>query len=287
MANHFPDLYNAASREDLRKFYDCYLKGISNDWKFTPPVRLSVLNAGGMDIVNRPERTFPLTRQVEHKLYLKIETKELSNTPSGSTSSFSHSAIDGCTAFTFTFPTRMELVGYSKLQIWAEAEGSNDMDIFVQLQKVNRQSGKVLETLVTDVGYLTENPDAERQKLLTQHEANPDFGAAYFNDGPKGKLRASHRELNQDLSTPLHPVYTHREEQLLSPGEVVCLDISIWPYGWIVEPDQELRLTISSFDPNPHLRPTDAKPQHRNRGIHRFHAGGKYDSFLLLPHTNA
>ena len=51
-----PDLYYPHNVEDLRKFYDYYMKDIPTGWEFTPKVRLCVLNPGNKDVVNRPER---------------------------------------------------------------------------------------------------------------------------------------------------------------------------------------------------------------------------------------
>ena len=38
---------------------DRYLKGIENGWENTSRVRLSVLDPGGVDEINRPEKEFP------------------------------------------------------------------------------------------------------------------------------------------------------------------------------------------------------------------------------------
>ncbi|MCC7182399.1 MAG: CocE/NonD family hydrolase, partial [Rhodocyclaceae bacterium] len=46
--HEWPDFYDPASREDLKRFFDRYLKGIDNGWERTPRVRLAVLD---------PERT--------------------------------------------------------------------------------------------------------------------------------------------------------------------------------------------------------------------------------------
>ncbi|KAL1890765.1 hypothetical protein Sste5346_008090 [Sporothrix stenoceras] len=280
--HEWPDLYQKQSVEDLRKFYDYYMKYAVNDWPQTPKIRLSVLDAGGRDIVNKPEAEFPLVRTQPLKLYLDATHNTTSATaPTESVSSYD--AATGESIFRITFPTKTKLIGYSKLRLWAEAEGSNDMDIFVILEKIDTATGNLLESCVTDVGYLRDNPDAERKELADKHAADPSFGASYFNSGPTGRLRASHRELDPAQATDLNPVYTHRQEQLLQPGEVVQLDIGFWPYGWIIHPHQELRLRISGVNPKPHLRPNDKPAVLRNKGRHIFYTGGDRASFLLLP----
>ncbi len=50
----------------------------------------------------------------------------------------------------------------------------------------------------------------------------------------QGWLRASHRKLDKKLSTPYRPYHTHDEKQPLKKGEVVELDIEIWPTSIVV-----------------------------------------------------
>lgn len=69
----WPDFY--AHQDDLKKFFDCFLKGIDNGWMDTPKVRMSVIDPGGRDTVNRIEEQWPLARQQFRKLYLSAENK--------------------------------------------------------------------------------------------------------------------------------------------------------------------------------------------------------------------
>lgn len=55
----WPDFYNPQYTEDLRQFFDCYLLEEKNGWGKTPPVRMSVLDPGHKDTVDRPEESFP------------------------------------------------------------------------------------------------------------------------------------------------------------------------------------------------------------------------------------
>ena len=45
----WPDYYDEANLEDLRRFFDHYLKGEDNGWEQTPRVRYSVLDLEGGD----------------------------------------------------------------------------------------------------------------------------------------------------------------------------------------------------------------------------------------------
>jgi uncharacterized protein len=64
----------------------------------------------------------------------------------------------------------------------------------------------------------------------------------------QGWLRASHRKLDKKLSTPYRPYHTHDEKQPLKPGEVVELDIEIWPTSVVVPAGYRLGLSIRGKD---------------------------------------
>lgn len=66
--NEWLDFYT--HQDDLRRFFDHYLKGIDNGWEKTPKVRLSVLNPGGQAVVDRVENEWPLARTQYTRLYL-------------------------------------------------------------------------------------------------------------------------------------------------------------------------------------------------------------------------
>jgi hypothetical protein len=157
------------------------------------------------------------------------------------------------------------------------------MDIFLILQKFSSATEKLLESPLVDVGRGYADPEKERKSLWQQHEEDHSKFEGYFNSGPTGMLRASHRALDVEKSTDFQPVYRHYREEMLKQGEVVQLDIAIWPYGMVVKEGEELRLTVAGFNMRPHLRPDDVRPKLRNRGRHVVHTGGKWESYLLLP----
>ena len=64
----------------------------------------------------------------------------------------------------------------------------------------------------------------------------------------QGWLRASHRKLDKKLSTPYRPYHSHDKEQPLRKGEVVELDIEIWPTSIVVPAGCRIGLTIRGKD---------------------------------------
>lgn len=248
------DYYTPENVEYLRRFFDRYLKGIQNGWESTPRIHLSVLDPGGVDQVNRPEKEFPLARTQYQKLFLDASTGTLSPNPVKQKSLNLYKADDskGQAAFTIQFDKDTELTGYMKLRLWVEADGAGDMDLFVVVQKLDQQ-GKLLPTLVLD-------------------EPCP---------GAPGQLRVSHRELDEARSTPYEPFHTHRREQLLRPKEIVPVDIGIWATSMLWRAGQQLRVIVAGHELAPFR--VESGVLLRNRGEHIIHTGGKFDSHLLVP----
>jgi hypothetical protein len=241
--------------EELLKFFDHAINKADNGWTDTPRVRLSILDPGGTDTVDRPEDTWPVAGTREVPLYLDVAKAELSHSAIGDARSVSYDSSDGTAEFTFTFTQDTELVGPMKLRVWMEAIGADDADMFAFAQK----------------------RDSSGKPLFAQ------YMPTVMVPGAKGQLRASHRDLDTAASTPLAPVHLHSEERRLQPGQIVPLDIPIWPVGMRWHAGEQLCLIISGHDlAAPHHPDTPPNPT-RNAGEHRVYAGGEYDSHLLVP----
>jgi len=257
----WPDYYNPENIEDLRRFFDHYLKGLENGWEKTPMVRISILDPGGEDQVNRAEKEWPLARTQYEKLYLDANTKTFSTEPLKEEFSTRYKADDGKGQATFTlkFNEDIELTGYMKLRLWVEADGADDMDLFVYVRKLDEKGNHL-----------------------------PAFVLVFPNPGVRGILRVSHRELDEKRSTPSEPYLLHSREQLLKPGEIVPVEISLWPIGMIWHAGQKLRLEVQGYASwwmEDKLFPGGPIFRYnvRNKGEHIIHTGGRYDSHLLVP----
>ena len=250
----WPDAYAWQNMEDLRRFFDRYLKGVRNGWEATPPVRLEVMDAYDHDFqVNRPEREYPPARTEYRKLYLDAANAALSPAPVASVSKAAYDATEGETAFDITFDEDTEITGSMKVRLWVETEGHDEMDLFVTVMKLD-ENGEWLPTLVMGLPH----------------------------PGAPGNLRVSRRELDEELSTDIQPVQAHRSEQKLKPGEVVPVDIAIYPTSKIWHKGQRLRLRIAGR----YIRENWFEPfawATDNAGQHVVHTGGEYDSFLQIP----
>jgi uncharacterized protein len=101
--------------------------------------------------------------------------------------------------------------------------------------------------------------------------------------GANGLLRVSHRELDEALSTEAEPVQANTREQRLTPGQIVPVDIPIWPTSRFFHAGERLRVVVSGhYVREPGWFERFAWDT-RNEGEHVIHTGGTYDSHLLVP----
>lgn len=290
------DYYNIAHTEELRRFFDRYLKDIDNGWEETPHVRISVLNPGGKDIVDRTENDFPIPRTKYRRLYLNTETNTLEEF---SSTKVAFAEYDSDKGGKVIFKTRLqedsEITGYMKLRLWVSALTHDDMDLYVTVEK-RRPSG-----------------------FKYKYTIGPGMDMS-----AKGYIRVSLRELDQKRSTEENPRQSMEKEQKLNPGEIVPVDILIWPMGLLFKKGDELRLTVSAYKTKelwsgpfklkmakvelpkegftymPDCKPemytigggamfagsdvsTAELPKDHNKGRHRIYSGGPYESYLYVP----
>jgi uncharacterized protein len=250
----WPDTYSDFGLEDLRKFFDRYLKEIRNGWELTPRVRLEVMDAYDCDFQsNRPEKEFPLARTQYKKLYIDGGNQAMFFEPVVKESKVSYESNKGLVNFSYQFKDDTEITGYMKLRLWVKAEDHDDMDLFIAIRKLD-ENGNWLPASVLG-------------------EPHP---------GAWGKMRVSRRELDPKWSTDFQPVQAHRREQKLKPGEIVPIDIEIWPYSMFWHKDQQIQVQVSGH----YIREGWFEPlawATNNHGNHVIYSGGKYDSFLQIP----
>lgn len=286
------DYYTPENVEDLRRFFDHYLKGIDNGWEQTPRVRLSVLNPGGTDIVGRAEEDFPLARTRYRKLYLSAaDSALLTSLPADqAVSEYQSDSARHEVTYRYRMEQPTEITGYMKLHLWVSAPDHDDMDLAVRVEKLSRD-GQPL-------------PDRTGNLIAAT-----------------GLMRVSMRQLDETRSTEAEPYYTFTTEQKLKPGEIVPVEIEIWPMGLYFDEGEILQLTVGAYRPaNAAIpfgsasisvprdgftympgQPVDmitvggnatqcadpaevvVSPATHNAGRHRIYTGGEYDSYLYVP----
>jgi len=260
--------YQPENVEKQRIFFDHFLKGIKNDVLDWPKVRLEIRERYYVG-ASRNENEWPLARTAYTRLFLDARSGSLSATPVSAESQLSYDTASNGTRcpsayrceraqFDYIFPETTELTGYMKLRLWVEAIGDDDMDLFIAIQKLDR-NGKYV----------------------------PLAGFSALEDGPValGWLRVSHRELDEKLSTPYQPWLLHRRELKLEQGVPVPVEIEIWPSGTLFAAGEGLRIVVQGDDIYRYGSwvMVAGHPRTINMGPHVIHTGGKYDSHLLVP----
>jgi predicted acyl esterase len=183
----WPDMYDQKNVADLRRFFDHYLKGIDNGWESTPRVRLSVLDPGGLDVVNRVENEFPLARQEFRKLYLDAASAKLTTNPISQEDKVSYNTdAQGKTAFTIQFDQETEITGFIKLRLWVEADGADDMDVFARIVKLDKNGQPLFHDALM---YKYAGPDG-RLRVFSMNPAST-LKPRSRPEGDFGRLRKS------------------------------------------------------------------------------------------------
>lgn len=253
------DFYSDWAFERQRAFLGEFLKGENNGVANWTAVRIA-LREDGQSWRFREEEAWPLARAQYQKLFLDAATASLSDQPPAAAGETRYLSTDDTqrAVYDHRFERRTEITGNSRLRLWIATDATHDADLFVAIQKLDRQ-GKVV----------------------------PFIYGQMFNDGPAafGWLRASHRELDEQRSRPEQPYHRHERRLWLTHLQPTAVDIEIWPTNIIFDAGETLRLVVQGSDI--HKAPGSRFelrhwPLH-NYGHHIIHTGGPYDSHLLLP----
>lgn len=277
---HFHSFYTEDGRRDQLRFFDYWLKGIDNGVMDEPPVRLWIRH-GDNKGEWRYENEWPIerTRWTKYNFDLSDEAgkasglhgmlvpenppREASRTyPAGqghaSTLSTSHAAgvlppPSGISLITPPLDEALEVTGPIVAVMWGSST-TEDMDVFVTLRNIGPDGKDILET---------------------GQQGQPVPVA-------KGWLRASHRELDLELSLPYRPYHKHQRRQYLRTDEVVQLHIEVWPTSMVFGKGHRIRIDIQPRDGVGSAPYTHYHADY-NVGQNSIYSGGERESYLLLP----
>ena len=268
----WPDYYDEANVEDQRRFFDRYLKNVDNGWENTPRVRYALHDFHGKDQVDIAADAFPPKDVVTTKFYLDGRSRMLvAQAPADDTpATYDVKANPNAVSFIARFERQTAVVGYPKAHLWVEAQGADDMDLFVLIQKLDAQG--------TPLQQFTVPNHSARIHDVTDH------GATVLRyKGSDGRLRVSTRHQDDTLSTDDVPAHTFDRVDKLAPGQVVDISIDLMPMGWTFYPGEQLRFVISARNLLGTLMPGIREYTGANAGQHVIHTGGEYASYLQLP----
>jgi predicted acyl esterase len=271
---HWTHFYTDYGRDLQLRFFDYFLHGKKNGWDKQPPVQLQVRYVDRF--MERLENEWPLKRTQWTKLYLDPAGRLAANRPANKKSVLRFEATgDGVTFITAPLEHETEVTGPSAVKLYVSSS-TTDADIFV-----------VLRVLSPDL-----------KEVVFQGAIDPHTPIG------QGWLRASHRQLDKKLSKLYRPYHTHSKKQPLKPGEVVSLDIEIWPTSIVAPAGYRIALSVRGKDyvypggsggrlsnfkneltgcgPFLHDDPRDRPPQVFG-GVTGLHFGGTARPYLLLP----
>jgi predicted acyl esterase len=247
--------YSEEALARQKQFLDHFLRDLDNGMDRVPKVRLEIRKAYYTQEV-RDAESWPLSSVQPALLYLCANTGSLQKDPVASEGQMKYrpTSRNGKAVFSARFDHAVELIGGMRLKLWISTSEGDDLDVFVVLRKLDSSGSEVFFS-----GY-----------------------NGYERDGvAKGWLRASHRELDPSLSTPLSPWHSHTRIQKLRSGEVVALEIEVWPSATLFEVGSSLQLTVQGRDAAKY--PAFRHRKLINRGWHTIYTGGPYDSCLAVP----
>jgi predicted acyl esterase len=281
---HVHPFYTEEGRRDQLRFLDYWLKGIDNGIMSEPPVKLAI-RKGRDEIEWRDELEWPLKRTKWTKLYFDaskpapgmaenaaglVSTNPDNSTARtypasslgsmGSTSAASSQVMGGgikpgmgISFETPPLPQDLEVTGPLAASFWVSSS-TEDMDLFLTLRNIDADGNEILET---------------------GQQGAPVPVA-------KGWLRVSHRELDPELTLPYRPYHKHTRRLYLKPGEIVKVDVEIWPTSMVFKRGHRIRLDVQ---PRDGVGSASYMHYHAdyNAGTNTIYAGGEHESYLLLP----
>ena len=271
---HWTHFYTDYGRLLQKQFFDHFLKGIDNGWQKKPSVQLQVRHVD--KFIDRMENEWPLARTRWTKFYLNSSDLTLRMEPIKAVGEVTYEGFsDGVTFMLPPLKEETEMTGPMAAKLFVSS-ATTDADLFL-----------ILRVFTPDL-----------KEVVFAGTVDPHTPVA------QGWLRASHRKLDPQLSTPYRPYHTHDEKQLLTPGQVYELDIEIWPTCIVVPAGYRIALTVRGKDyvypggsggkltnmkneftgcgPFLHNEPRD-RPASIFGGKVTLHAGGGKDAYVLLP----
>lgn len=256
------EYYRPENVERQRTFFDHFLLGRDTELDEWPPVRVEVRDRYYEGHSYQAD-SWPPPQVDYRRLYLNVAGRTLDSTAPDVERTAGYDGLGSGLQphrleFQTVFDRETSLVGHMKARLHMSAPEAADMDVFVAVFKRDAKDEAV--------GF-------------------PYY--AIFDDGPVavGWQRASHRELDPARSTPYHPVLAHKRELPLPDDQPVTLEIEILPSGTRFEAGDSLVLVVQGTDimryPKPALYARHEESV--NHGPQLVHAGGQYDSHLLVP----
>jgi predicted acyl esterase len=271
---HFTHFYSGYGIALQKRFFGHFLKGEDTGWERQPRVSLNIRRAGERFQL-RGEDAWPIPGTQWTPWYLQPQDRTLSATAPAGTAMLDYQTMGhGITFMAPPVEVETEITGPVAARLWLSSR-TRDADVFLAL--------RIYDAAGREVTFIGSN------------DVRTPIGL--------GWLRASQRKTDPQQSTPWRPWHPHDEEQLLTPGEPVALDVEIWPTSIVLEKGFRLGLTVRGSDyeydgpdaaevnaanptkgigPFTHRDPVDRPPAVFD-GVNTLHFSPGKAAYLLLP----
>lgn len=257
IGGHTDAFYSDEGKTEMLRWYDYWLKDKDTGIMDEPPVKICVRTSVD-ECTWRFENEWPIARTQYTRYYLGTESAgvvddalhdlRLETAPPGEDGEIAFPSgpeayrrgVNGQPTVTFvTEPLAgdVEITGHINLVMWVSSE-TDDMDVFAYLRNMA--------------------PDGSVETAT------------------RGILKVSHRKLDPELSRPYRPYHTHDEEQKLTPGEVVPIEVEIWATSMVFRKGHRIRLDVQPHDGDHYFAAYKLKDN-------SIYTGPDYPSYVLLP----
>ena len=192
-------------------------------------------------------------------LFLDGADRSLAGTPVATGTDLAWRTRRDRLSFRWRLDSDTELIGPMAARLWVSLPRGGDVSLFVGVAK--ERHGR-------RVGF--EGSYGFRGDVVTH-----------------GALKASHRRLDPALSDTGRPVHAHTDEQPLTAGEIVPVDVELLPSATLFRAGEVLRLDVRGrwlFPRNPLTGQFPAGYRSGPRTTCVLHTGGGHDSRLRVPH---
>jgi hypothetical protein len=216
---HWTIYYTDYGRELQMRFFDYFLKA-EGDWPASQPKVSLQIRHPGERFVRRAENEWPLARTQWREAYLAPGSKQLTfERPAEESTGIYRGFGEGVTLYMAPFEAETEITGPVSCKLWISSS-TTDADIFLALRLF----------------------DVDGKEVLFHGANDPKAPIG------QGWLRASHRKLDPEKSTPWRQYHLHLKAEPLQPRQVYELDIEIWATCIVAPPGHRLALSIMGRD---------------------------------------
>jgi putative CocE/NonD family hydrolase len=226
--------------DDVVRFFDRYVKGVANGWERTPHVRLwhDTGNHGApARAVPSWVTTYPAWPPEIRPVALTLQShNRLDQRPAQSTS-----APDNYDYPLAGSSTEDGVIAGQTNRLWKQPGPSNGEVAFTT--PALTKDAETLGPARADLWVSSTATDTDLQATIT--DVRPDGQEVYI---ARGWLRASHRKLDQTLSTPVRPYQTHiaQDAAPLVPNQPTLMSLEILPFDYVFRAGSRIRLQIDA-----------------------------------------